>query len=125
MMGAAKVRPGFMAQLAPTAWGLEAGVLRSTHMALITSRTRYEFATYGGYLFGKWMDRPVSQIANVAARRITGAHRTARLEVRMTTAGLVSVRNKYIRQRGGLVVRALEAHNRPLNDWVRKCLRRA
>ena len=96
-----------MAQLASSAWGLESGVLRSTHMALKTSRIRYGFATYGGYVNEKQMDRPDTQIATVAARRITGAHRTARLEVLMPTAGLVSVRDVYIQQCGGMVIRAL------------------
>ena len=114
-----------MAQLASSAWGLESGVLRSIHMALKTSRIRYGFATYGGYVNEKQMDRPDTQIATVAARRKTGAHRTARLEVLMPAAGLVPVRNMHIQQRGGIAIRALAAHNSPLNGWVKACLRQA
>ena len=35
------VRRGVMAQLASVTWGLEVGVLRSTHLALITGLIQY------------------------------------------------------------------------------------
>ena len=76
-------------------------------MAQITNLILYGFATYGEYLYEKEIDRADTQMANVAARRISGAHRTARLEVLMPTAGLVSVRDVYIQQCGGMVIRAL------------------
>ena len=112
------VRHGIMAQLASTTWGLEAGVLRSTHIALITSLIRYGFTTYGGHIYEKLMDRLDVQVSNIAARRITGVHKSARLEVLMPTAGLISARNMFIQQCGGMVIRALEAHNSPLHEWV-------
>ena len=87
------VRHGVMAQLASTRWGLEAGVLRSTHLALIASLIQYGLVVFGGHAYERLMGRLDIQIANIAARRITGAHRSARLEVLMPTAGLASARN--------------------------------
>ena len=106
-------RHGVMAQPASTGWGIEAGVLRSTHIALITSLIRYGFATYGGYMYEKCMDRLDTQVANIAARRVAGAHRSARLEILTPTAGLMSARNMFIQQCGEFVIRALEAIHSP------------
>ena len=61
-------------------------------------------------------------MVNVAARRITGAHRAARLDLLRLTAGVTSVRNMSIQQSGLLILRALEASNSPLHIWAQKKL---
>ena len=62
-----------MAQLASLNWGLEVGVLRSTHLALVTSLIQYGLVTFGSHIYEKQLDRLDTQVINVAARRITGA----------------------------------------------------
>ena len=125
ILNRALVRHGVMAQLASTEWGLEAGVLRSTHIALVTSLIQYGLTTLGGHIYEEQPDRLDAQIVNIAARRITGVHRSARLEVLRLTAGLTSVRNMIIQQCGFMIIRALEALDSPLQEWVEDHIRQA
>ena len=125
ILNRALVRRGVMAQLASTEWGSEAGALRSTHIALMTSLVQYGLTTYGGHMYEKQPDRLDAQIVNIAARRITGARRSAGLEVLRLTAGLTSVRNMIIQQCGFMTIRALEARDSLLQAWVEDHIRQA
>ena len=113
-----------MAQLASLNWGLEVGVLRSTHLALVTSLIQYGLVTFGSHIYEKQLDRLDTQVINVAARRITGVHRSARLEVLRLTAGVTSVRNMIIQQSGNMILRALEAPKSPLRTWILQQMQR-
>ena len=59
---------------------------------------------------------------NVAARRIAGVHRSARLELLRLTAGVTSKSDVFIQQSGLLILRALEAPDSPIHTWVQKKL---
>ena len=89
------VRHEVMAPLASTGWGwgLEAGVSRSTHTALITSLIKYGLVTFGSHLYEKQLDRLEVQMTNIAARRITGVRRSARPDALLRSAGPTSARS--------------------------------
>ena len=81
VIGRVLVRQGVMAQLARRTCGIEVGVLRSTHGALITSLVRYGLAVAGGFASEQLLNRLEVHYANIAARRITVVSTAARLEV--------------------------------------------
>ena len=115
----AMVRHRVMAQLARSLWGLEAGILRSTHAAVITSLVRFGLVVTRSYAYEALIRRLETQDANVAARRTTGVSRAARLEVLRSVADILSARNLYVQQCALLVGRALRAHACLLQDVAR------
>ena len=112
-------RHGAMARLARSSWGLEAGLLRSTHQALITSVAGYGLTLIGNFAYDGTPRRLDTQSANVAARRITGASRAARLEKLHATADVLSIRNQYIQQCAMMLDRPLRAHGSSIQSRVR------
>ena len=98
LLSRAAIRHGVMARLARSTWGLEAGVLRATHSVLLTGLTRYALVTYGSGAYDVDMRRLETLHANIAARRITGISRSARLATLRMAAGVQSVRNLNICQ---------------------------
>ena len=108
-----------MAQLGTRKWCIEAGVLKRTHNALIACLAGYGFVTSASHAFGKLMNLLDAKPANIAARRMTGVHRSARLEVLMPAAALIYTRNLYIQQCGSFFVRALKVCGSPLVDWAK------
>ena len=68
VIGRTTTRHGVMAQLARTTYGLEAGLLRSTHKALITSVVVFGLTSVGGFAYEKLIGRLEAQSSNVAAR---------------------------------------------------------
>ena len=93
----ANVRHGVMARLAKSAWGLEAGVLRPTHLALLPSITNYRLGVYSSGAHESVLKKLETLRANVPARRITAIARSARLAAEHMVAGFSSVRNQYSR----------------------------
>ena len=90
--------------------GLEAGILRSAHSALLTSLVTYGLAATGGTMYESILDRLGAQQTNITARRITGVARSARLAVLHMVAGIVTARDLYIQQRGIAINRASRTH---------------
>ena len=111
MLDRAKVRHGVMARLARSSWGLEVGVLRTTHTALLTSMTRYALVTIGSGAYEKQFRHLETQHTNISARRITGISRSARLMTLHMCADIRSVANLYIRQCALMLDRVLRAAN--------------
>ena len=112
----ASVRHGVMATLAQRRWGLEASILRSTHAALLTSLMTYGLVATGGTAYERCMERLETQQANIAARKITGASKSARLAVLHMTADVLSARNLFIQQCGLSIDRALRIHSSTTQD---------
>ena len=116
------VRQGVMAQLAKRKWGLEVGILRSTHATLITSLISYGLVAVGSTAYEGLLDRLEAQYTNIVARRIVGVDKTARLEVLHMVAGVMTVRNKYLQHCGLMVDRTLRGHNgvaqQEMQEWV-------
>ena len=117
-----RLRHGIMARLARSTWGLEAGLLRSTHAALLTSLMGYGLAVVGSGAYEKDLRRLGTQGANVTARRITGISRSARLEVLHAAAGIWSIHNQYLQHVAMLLARALAADRCSLRDKLDKWL---
>ena len=92
----ATVRRGAMAQVARSLWGLDVGILRSTHAALITSLISYCLEVVGGTAYVGLLRRLEVQVANSAARRIVGVSRAARLGILHPVAGIRSARKLLI-----------------------------
>ena len=107
----ASKRHGVMAFLAQRRWGLEVGTLSSAHSALLTSLVTYGLAAMGGTMYEGIMERLEVQQTNIAARRITGVSRSARLATLHMVAGVISARNLYIQQCGIAVDRAVRTHS--------------
>ena len=93
----ARVRHSVMTSLSRSNWGLETGILRATHNALLVSLTRYGFVTVGSGAYESDMKTLETRHTNLAARRVLGLGTTARLETLFATADLLSAHNLYIR----------------------------
>ena len=81
LVARANLRNGIMARLARCNWGLDAGITRSTSKALIFSLCRYGLTVFGAGLHHADFARLDTRIANIAARRILGVSRSARLAI--------------------------------------------
>ena len=64
-------------RLVRSTWALEPGVLRKTHLALLTSLTNIGLVIYRSGAYEKTLRRLRTLHANVTARRITGISRLA------------------------------------------------
>ena len=91
----ATMRRGEMARLAKSSWGLKLGTFRSIHSALITRLGQYGLTTPGVFAYNSSLHRLKIQYAAVAARRIAGASRAARLGILRPLADTLLVRNLY------------------------------
>ena len=118
VIGRTMTRHGAMAQLARTSWGLEVGLLRSAHKALITSIAQYGLTLVGNFAYEGSLNRLETQSANVAARRITGVSRAARLAVLRSTADVLSIRNEYVQQCASMLDRALRAFGSSMRERI-------
>ena len=76
----AAVRQSILSKVANSHWGLELGTLHITHNAVINSLLRYALAITGSVFPPDLVRRVNTQIINVAASKIGGANRTARIE---------------------------------------------
>ena len=121
-IGRTLVRHGVMGQLARTSWGFEVGIHRSTHKVLITSLAGYGLSAVGSFLCEALISRLEAQSANVAARRISGVSRAARLEVRHPAADILSARNQYVQQGASLLDRWLRAHGSSIKAEMERYL---
>ena len=112
-----------MVRLAQSFWGLEAGLLWSTHAALLTTLVSYGLAVVGSGAYARELGRTGTLDVNVSTRRITGISRYARLETIHMTAGLWSIHNLYRQHVSWLLVRILSAMECSitvrLGDWLR------
>ena len=124
MLERARARHGIMARLARSSWGLEVGVLRTAHTALLTSMVRYALVTVGSGAYEAHLQRLETQHANISARRITGISRSARLMTLHMCADVRLVRNLYTRQCALLLDRALRASSCSLQTRMLEELRR-
>ena len=111
-----------MAQLARSKWGLDTGILRSARGALLTSLILYGLVVICSYTYEGLLRRMDTMCANVAARRIVGVSRTARLEVLHPVAGAQSSKNLHVQQRAKLLGRTLRARNSTVRDRTEQYL---
>ena len=105
----AKVRHSVLARLAKSNWGLETNILRTTHNALLVNLTRYGLASTGSSMYESTFRQLDTRDHNIPARRIVGLGPSARIETLFHTAGILNVRNLYLRCCGGMLDRALRA----------------
>ena len=92
----ASLRHGVMARLARSTWGLKAGILRSTSLALLSSLTAYGLGVVGSGAYARAFEKMGTQGVHIAARRITRISRSARLETLHAAAGTWSIHNQYL-----------------------------
>ena len=112
----AGLRQGIMAILSRCTWVLEAGSLRFTHSALLTSLITYGFVVMGAGAYVEGFLRLGTGAASVTARRITGISRSARLHGLRVAAGVWSVRNLYLQRVAMALQWVLVATERPFSD---------
>ena len=100
---------GLEAGQARSILGLEAGILRTAHAALLTHLATYGL-TVGRYGAYEAEFACVGTLGtNVSARRITGISRSARLEMLHMAEGIWSFRNRYLQNIAMLLAPALAA----------------
>ena len=109
LLGRAKVRHSVMSKLARSSWGLETGVLRVTHEALLTSLIRYGMVATGSGAYESDFCLLQTRHANIAARRVLGIGRSARLGTLFATSNALSARNLYLRSCATMLDRCLRA----------------
>ena len=71
----ARVRRSVMTGLSRSNWGLETGILRATHSALLASLTRFGFVPVGSGIYESDMHLLETRHTNLAARRVLGRRR--------------------------------------------------
>ena len=96
LLGKAGVRFGLLARVSGSSWGLETNTLRLTCDALIVSLIRYGLVVTGAGLFERHFSKIETRLTNVAARRILGIGRSARLIVLHAVAGVQSAHNLFL-----------------------------
>ena len=111
MVAKAQLRQRILKKVAGTRWGLEVGVLRSAHAALLTSLITYGLAAMGGMAYESCLHRLETQQTNIAARRVVGVSRSARLAVLHMVADVMSARKLFIQQSALAIDRALRTRN--------------
>ena len=95
LMSKAQVRQGILTRVARMTWGLDTGVLRVTHDALITSLLRYALIVVGSCLPDDLMNKLDTRVVNIASRKIAGLPYITRIESLHFIADTQSVRNLY------------------------------
>ena len=84
-----------MARLAKSTWGVEAGAIRSSNLALSVSLRANGIMTAGSGTHTKEIGKLAPRVTNVVARRIKEESKTARLPASHAAAGVLSVVNAY------------------------------
>ena len=74
LMSGAQIRQGILTRVARMTWGLDTGVLRATHDALITSLLRYGLTLTGSCLPDDLLNKLDTRVVNIAARKLRGCH---------------------------------------------------
>ena len=98
-----------MARLVRTKWELEECVLRPTHVAILTSLVTYGRVTICSPAYLRGFRRLGTLDNNMSARRITGASRSARLQVLHAAVGIRSGGNLYLQLAARFLARVLSA----------------
>ena len=93
----ASVRQSILAKVANYHWGLEAGLLHITHNAVIGSILRYALVMTGSAMPPDLIKKMNTQIINIAARRVSGVSRTARIECLHFAINTATFLNLYVK----------------------------
>ena len=93
----AQLRQSVLKKVANSAWGVEVGVLKMTHDAVIVSLPRGALTATGSCYPPDIMRSVKTQIVNIAARKIGGLSRGARIEALHFTVGTATIFNLYVR----------------------------
>ena len=120
----ARLRQGILGKVAGTKWGLEVGVLKMTHDAVIISLLRYALVVTGSCLPPDLMRRLNTQVVNVAARKIGGLSRSTRIESLHFSVGTTTVYNLYVKHCAEFLDASLRANNSSIGKRLREELLR-
>ena len=124
LLSRARVRRSIMVSLSRSNWGLETGIPRTTHDALLVGLTRYGLVTVGSGIYETDFKALETRHTNIAARRVLDLGPTARLETLFSTADLISAHNLYLRGRATLLDRGFRAvdcsHQSRMDRWTRR-----
>ena len=117
-----RIRRSVLARLSRSNWGLETGVLRSTHSALLVSLAGCGLVTVGSSMYeGGFRQRDTRRI-NIAARLVVELGVSARIEALFSAADFLTPANSYLRSCAVQLDRALRAHNcslqRRMYTWL-------
>ena len=118
----AQIRQGILNTVAGSSRCLEVGVLRMTHVAVITSFLQYALTVTGPVLPPDFLRNLNTQVANVAAREIGGMSRTIRIESTHYLLGTDSVYNLYLRRCAGFLDQCLRASGSSIYERLGKSL---
>ena len=116
----AQMRQGILSRVAGYKWGLETGILRMTHDAVIGSLLRYALVLTGSCLPPDLLRKINTQVVNIAARKVGGLSRSARIESLHYTVGTTTVYNLYVRHCAEFMDACLRAPNSTVNKRLRR-----
>ena len=116
----ARARHGVITSLAHSNWGLETGIMRTTHNALLVSLTRYGMVTYWASAYEAGLQALDTKHTNPAVRRVLGVGPTAMLETLFTTADLISARNLFLQSCAAVLDRSLRAPDCVLSERMER-----
>ena len=117
-MSKAQLRQGILNKVSGTKWGLDIGVLRISYDAIIGSLLRFALVPVGSSIPGDLFWSMETNITNVAARKITGLPRSARVESLHFLAGIHSFRNLYIFHYAEFLDGILRCHNSTIRSRI-------
>ena len=118
MLSRAQLRQGILAKMAKTTWGLETGVLRITHNAIITSLLRYALTLIGSTSPDDLVNRIDAAIINAAARKVTGLPTPTRIGILHLIADTQSFRNLFIQHCAIFLHQCLTCHQSFTQEWT-------
>ena len=95
MISRSNVRNAVLARLVKSTSGAEAGVMRSSSVALIVCLCAFWITTVGSGVPSRDMGLLGTRFMNIAAHRIEGAGKAARLAALRAPAGHLSLANFY------------------------------
>ena len=96
VLAKAPVRQGILHKVVNSSWGLEVGVLKMTHDAVIVSLMRYALTVTGSAYPPDLMRKMTTRIANITSRQIGGLSRSARIEALHFSVGTHTFQNLYV-----------------------------
>ena len=116
----AQMRQGILSRVARCKWGMDTGVMKMTHDAVITSLLRYALTITGSCIPPDLMRKLNTQIVNIAARKISTLSRSTRIESLHLATGTSTILNLYIKHCAEFLDSCLRARECSTNKRLRE-----
>ena len=124
IVGKAQMRQGILSRVAKCKWGMDTGVMKMTHDAVITSLLRYALTITGSCMPPDLMRKLNTQIVNIARRKTGMLSRSARIESLHLATGTSTILNLYARHCAEFLDSCLRVRECATNKRLREELRR-